>query len=329
MKVTELSAKHTPTCPASTGRWHGAFWVWVGLCLVLVYTAVIAGADGITKFIASQFAPAQLYAFSGLLVAGMSVLVGLFPGQVAPLRTHHPWAMVGRSGATVLATVASFYALRHLPLADVFLFVALMPVFSAILAGPILGEQLGVLSWISVIAGVMGVLFLLPQWSGTYGWGALAALSSALLGTVSLTLARLISKRDSNVLAQVFYPNLALGLSMSFCLPFVWQPMTLMDFGLVAGYGVLLFCARWLLVLALAILPTYAVMPLLNLQFVWMVVLGAVVFGEWPKLSIYFGIALAAGASAMILRDHLRLQQGIRPVMWVDLWARLKGVRST
>ena len=329
MKVAELSAKQVPTRSAKTGRWHGTVWVWVGVCLVLSYTALIAGADGITKLIANKFAPAQLYAFSGLLVAGLSVLAGRLPGQGASLRTHHPWAMAGRSVATVLAATAFFYAFRHLPLADVFLFVALMPVFAAILAGPILGERLGVLSWASVVIGVIGVLFLLPEWSGTYGWGAVAALVAALLGTVSVTLARLISMRDTNVLAQVFYPNLALGLTMVFCLPFVWQPMTLMDLSLVLGCGVLLFLARWLLVLALAILPTYAVTPLLNLQFVWMVIIGAVVFGDLPNLSIYFGMVLAAGASAMILREQLRLQQGVRPITWADAWARLNGARST
>ena len=313
--------------PAKGQGWSGALWVWFGVALVMAYTALIAGADGITKQIASDYAPAQLYAFSGLLVAGLSVLAGQLPGQSSSLRTTRPWAMAGRSLATVLAATAFFYAFRHLPLADVFLFVALMPVFSAILAGPILGERLGALSWVSVVIGVIGVVFLLPEWSGTYGWGAVAALVAALLGTLSVTLARLISMQDNNVLAQVFYPNLALGLTMLLCLPFVWQPMGLWDLALVLACGVLLFLARWLLVLALAILPTYAVTPLLNLQFVWMVVIGAVVFGDVPSLSIYFGMVLAAGASAVILREQLRLQQGIRPLSFAEILAGIRGAR--
>ena len=61
-----------------------------------------------------------------------------------------------------------------------------MPVFAAILAGPILGERLGVLSWASVIVGVIGGPFLL-------GWisPSLIALSEELrLGALIIILLR-------------------------------------------------------------------------------------------------------------------------------------------
>lgn len=323
--VEDLSAKSFGRMLNVSPRLRGVVLVWIGVALVLIYTALIAVADGITKLIAADFAPAQLYAFSGLLVAAFSVLAGRLPGQDRSLRTRAPVAMAGRAVATVLASIGFFYAFRHLPLADVFVFVALMPVFAAIMAGPVLGERLGVVSWVSVILGVVGVFFLLPAWSGTYGWGALAGLLGALLGTISVTLARLISQSESNALAQVFYPNLALGLTMLVVLPFVWRPMDLFDLAMILACGVLLFLARWLLVLALSILPTYAVTPLLNLQFVWMVLIGAVFFGELPSLSIYFGMVLAAGASAVILREQLRLQQGIAPLSPGALWRSLTG----
>lgn len=119
-----------------------------------------------------------------------------------------------------------------------------------------------------------------------------------------MVMARYIGRFESNSLAQVFYPNLAIFIVMGIALPFVWQPMALSDLGLVTAYASLLFGARWLLVVALRLLAAYAVTPLMNLQFVWMVVLGAVFFGELPAMGTYLGVAIVIGSGVFLVWDQ-------------------------
>ena len=126
------------------------------------------------------------------------------------------------------------------------------------------------------------------------------ALAASVLGTLSITLSRYIGRYESNVLAQVFYPNLALCLTMLPVLPFVWQSMPVSDVLWAISYAVALFGARWLLVAALRRLPSYAVTPLMNLQFVWMVAIGALVFGEAVRPEAWIG-ATAIMASGLYL----------------------------
>ena len=191
--------------------------------------------------------------------------------------------------ATVLGTVAFFYPFRLLPFAVVFLFIALIPLITAILSGPVLKEPVRGQTWIALGLGAVGVACLFP--GGLHGVeaGHLVALCAVILGSISMVASRYIGRRDNNLLAQVFYPNLALMIVMIVLLPFVFAPMTYLDLGLAVFYAALLFGARWVLVAALRILPAYLVTPLMNLQFIWMVIIGRVIFSEIPATHTYLG----------------------------------------
>jgi S-adenosylmethionine uptake transporter len=280
----------------------------LGAGLVVIYTAMISSADAITKLIAGGYAAPQLYALSALIVLGLSVLADRHPSQRRGLATRCPRAMALRSVATVVAAVAFFNAFRALPFAEVFLFIGLMPLLAGLMSGPLLGEHVRPVAWAALAAGFVGVMCLFPggQASVTTGhvWGLLAAVS----GTLSMVLARYIGRREANALAQVFYPNLAIFAVMALALPFVWTPMPLADLGWVAGYAACLFAARWLSVVALRLLAAFVVTPLMNLQFVWMVAIGALGFGEVPAAGTWLGVAIVIGSGLFLVWDQFAPQ---------------------
>ena len=100
---------------------------------------------------------------------------------------------------------------------------------------------------------------------------------------------------------------------MCAALPFVFEPMGLRDIGWAVGYAVLLFAARWVLVAALQALPAYVVTPLMNMQFIWMVVIGALAFDEMPGPGVYLGAVIVIAAAfgcCGIRRDQLHSPPG-------------------
>lgn len=276
----------------------------LGAGLVVLYTALISSADAITKLIAGGYAAPQLFCLSGLIVVMLSLIADRSPAQRRGFRTTCPRAMALRAGATVLAALSFFHAFRHLPFAEVFLFIGLMPILAGLMSGLILREYVRPAAWAALVAGFVGVMCLFPAGWGSVSAGHLYALAAAVFGTLSMVLARYIGRRESNSLAQVLYPNLAIFAVMGLALPFVWQPMPLADLALVAGYAVLLFAARWLLVVALRLLAAYAVTPLMNLQFVWMVALGAMIFSEFPEANTYLGVAIVIGSGLFLVWDQ-------------------------
>ncbi|MEM6480330.1 MAG: DMT family transporter [Pseudomonadota bacterium] len=290
-----------------------------GVCLTALYTLFISGADAITKIFAESYPPPQLFALSGLLVAAFCVMADRRPHSPSSSRqvgftTQCPWAMIVRSVATVLGTLAFFYAFHLLPFAEVFVFIALIPLMAALASGPVLGEGVSWRAWVALLLGSLGLASLFPSGIDAIGWGHMAAFVAALMGTTSMVASRYIGQRENKLLAQVFYPNLLLGIVMVLALPFVFRPMSVEHVMWAVIYAALLFGARWVLVGALKLLPAYVVTPLINLQFVWMVALGIAVFGERPSAEVYLGASLTILAGIWLVYDQVRGQKLSKPL---------------
>ncbi|WP_407493246.1 DMT family transporter [Pseudooceanicola sp. MF1-13] len=291
-----------------------AFATLTGAALVLIYTALISSADGITKLLAGGYAAPQLYAVSGGLVALFCVIADRMARKPAGLRTTQPVPMAIRSVTTVIAGVAFFYAFRLLPFAEVFIFIGLMPLMAGLMSGPILGERVSLKVWIALGVGFLGVLTLFPEGIHAVTWGHLIALIACFSGTLSMVMARFVGRRESNSLALVFYPNMLNMIVMAAALPFVFTPMPLIDLGLAVAYAGFLFGARWLLVIALRLLPAYTATPLMNLQFVWMVLIGIVVFREYPEGHVYLGAAIVAASGLyLVYAQFAKVRRPVQP----------------
>ncbi|WP_299921545.1 DMT family transporter [uncultured Pelagimonas sp.] len=275
----------------------------LGALLVIVYTGMMAAADGITKFIAGGYEAPQLFALSSALVVLMAAGAARTTG-CGTLKISSIKAMVARSALTVIASLAFFKAFLLLPFADVFLFIGLMPLIAAAMSGPMLGESPRPLAWVALSIGACGVFFLIPGGVSGAQAGHAWAFLAALTGTASMLLARVIAKVERAPLAQVFWPNLALMVAMGVALPFVWRPMTLVDAGWIMGYAVFLFGARYVVAEALRLLPAYVATPLMNLQFVWMVAIGMVAFNEFPGTGTILGVMLVIASGLWLVVEE-------------------------
>jgi drug/metabolite transporter (DMT)-like permease len=282
-----------------------------GVGLVLSTTLVSATADGLTKHLTGSFAPPQLYFFCGLVVAGMSVLMNRVTPSLGPtgrLATRFGRMLALRTALVLISVVSYYHAFANLPLAEVFVFIGMMPLLAAILSRPVLGEPVAPAAWAALSTGAFGILFLFPQGLAGIGWGHMMAASGVMSGTLSLVLMRRMTKLEPNTLAQVFWPHAAMVMVMGLALPFVWQPMSVSDAGLVAAYACAVFLARWLMVPALQRLKAHVAMMLMNLQFVWMVVIGRVAFGEVPEVGTLIGAGCIIGAGCFLVLEQARLK---------------------
>lgn len=296
-----------------------------GILLLLAATIATTLADGLVKDLSSRLQAPQVFFLSGALMAGLSLLAaqtgrGLGVVVQGCLRTRRPGLLALRSLATVVAAWGFFHAVAQIRLAEVFLFIGLMPLMSAFLSRAILGESVGPAAWIGMAIGLAGLMMLFPGGVSDVSLGHLAGLVGAGAGTVSLVLSRLMARHEANTLVQVFYPNLALAVSALLVLPAFWLPMSLADLGLILGYSGLLFLARWGMVLVMRRLPAPVALPLMNIQFVWMVIVGLVFFGERPDALTLSGATLvmlagvvAVSQQARVNRLASRVARGARP----------------
>ncbi|WP_425038790.1 DMT family transporter [Primorskyibacter sp. S187A] len=254
----------------------------VGAFLVIAYTAAITMADAMTKHLAIAYEAPQVLMIVSAAVVFISMGTILVRNDTSALRTKAPRAMALRSGATVVAAVLFYYAFALLPFADVFLFIGMVPILAGLMSAPVLREKVSPATWVALCVGAFGVYLLFPGGHTDIGAGHIVAFGAAAAGTFAIVMSRYIARIEDNAIAQVFYPQLAVFICMLIATPFVWQPMSQFDLSLSLMCGITLFGARYALALAMQSLPAYAATPLINVQFVWMVVVGMVIFHEVP-----------------------------------------------
>lgn len=284
-----------------------------GVLLMVVVTLLSTGADAVMKAVAGSYDAPQVLFLAAL--AALVLTFGANRGQPAGriIATDAPVAMAVRAVATLLAAVGFFHAFRLLPFAEVFLFIGAMPLLAAALSGPILQEPVGLRTWTVLGIGFSGLICLFPTGpealSAGHGYAALGGFA----GTLSIVLSRWIGRHGTHSLAQVFWPQALMALIMAGLLPWVIRPMTAGDVALILGYAALVFAARWLLVVVLQIMPAWLALQLINLQFVWMVLIGTTVFHEATRPLVFVGAALVALAGIVLAHGEMRARHGAGP----------------
>jgi drug/metabolite transporter (DMT)-like permease len=300
-----------------------------GVALMVVATLSASGADAALKAVATGYAAPQILFIAALMSMGLTLLANGSGGFDRVSRTGAPWAMTLRAVATVLAAIGFYNAFVRLPFSEVFLFIGIMPLLAAALSGPILGERVNLRVWSILGLGLLGMGFLFAHGTTPDLAGHAYAFLGSFAGTLSVVLSRHIGRHQTHSLAQVFLPQSAMAVVMGLWLPFEWQAMGAADFALVVLYALLVFAGRWIMVIVARLIPTWLSLQILNLRFVWMVILGYLVFGEATGLNVVVGAGLILLAGGMLARDEFRKTRGEVGLGWkAGLRDGLAQVRS-
>ena len=274
----------------------------LGAGLTILNTLVGVTADASAKDLVSGHPAPQLMALSGLLA--VMIGLGLSAAGQGPLilKTEVPGRVALRSCLGAISTLGFFLALRDLPFAELFPFMAMMPIMGAALSALILREQIGARVWVALGCGLIGMMILFPDGVHSIETGHLYGFGASLAGAASIVLSRGICRTRTHTFAQVFYAQVACATLGLLCLPFVWQPMSGGDLGLLAVYTGFLLTTRWLMVTIVRLIPAYVAMQIANVQFVWMVIIGQSVFGESTGANVLLGATLIVASGIWLVQ---------------------------
>ena len=138
------------------------------------------------------------------------------------------------------AYLAFILSIAAMPMADSVAIYFAMPLFVAVIAGPMLGERVRLHRWIAIIGGFIGVMIMINPGEGVFEPAALLALYSAFGYAISQTLARRVV-RDSPPAAMAFHTNAVyLIVAISLALAF-----TLFDLGQVEHKSLAFLARPW------------------------------------------------------------------------------------
>jgi drug/metabolite transporter (DMT)-like permease len=278
-----------------------------GILLIVAAVLCFSCMDASAKWLGRRLNPWQViavrYVFSFLLTA-----VFINPRtQPGVLRTRRVTLQVVRALCILTATVTGWIAVRYIALTQLTTINFGAPLIVAVLAGPMLGEKIGPRRLVAVGVGFLGVLIVTRPFSGAFHPAMGLALVAAFANAFYSIFTRQVSAHDRPE-TTMLYTGLVGSVVMLPVGIFVWRtpadPATWIVLLVLGSFGAL---AHWLLILAHRRAPASMLAPFYYMQLLGAVVLGVLVFGEFPDRWTAVGSAVVTGSGLYLFyRERVR-----------------------
>ncbi len=279
-----------------------------GLLLMTVAMLVIPAMDAVVKYISGSINGVQAgqarFGFQALfLVPAVLLLHG-----VRGLRPNNIPLNLARSCLMAFAVVLFFTALKWMPVADAIAVFFVEPLILTVLSGIFLGEKIGWPRRFAVIVGFIGALIVVRPSYEVFGWVSLLPLAAAFFFALYLMLTSMLSKSEDPFTMQFFsglcgfivLTLIALAgtaadidvLKMNWPTPFEWL--------LLASVGLVAAVIHLMIVYAFRVAPASVLAPFNYLEIVSATALGYFVFGDFPDLLRWVGIAIIVSSGLFV-----------------------------
>lgn len=292
-----------------------------GMAICAAGMLVIPLMDAVAKWLSSEagVSPGQLTlarfavqaVFAAPIVIAVGGLVALWPKR--PLLNLIRGAMLG------VASLLFFLAIKYMPLADAIAVFFVEPLILTLLSVVFLRETVGWRRISAVLVGFVGALIVVQPSFALFGPVSLLPLGTATLFASYLILNRAAGVRDSAMVMQfaagiggVLVLLLAtgagtmggvenLGLRADFSIS-IWVLIILMG-----GFGMV---GHHLILLGFRVAPASLLAPFQYLEIVSAAAAGYLLFGDFPDLSKWVGIAMIVGAGLYVFWRERRIAGG-------------------
>jgi drug/metabolite transporter (DMT)-like permease len=196
----------------------------------------------------------------------------------------------------VLMTGLNFWALQYLQLAVTSSIFFIVPIVTALIAAPMLGERLDAGRWAAILAGFAGVLIIVRPGSAGFHPAMLLAVVNALLYALFNLMTRRLAAYDSPETIQYLPAVGAAILLAPFALAGWESPQGWLEWTVACLLGALGGFGHYLLAAAHRYAPATVLAPFLYQQVVYMAIFGYVIFGDVPAPAVWAGAAIVVAS---------------------------------
>ena len=224
-----------------------------------------------------------------------------FPGC---LRTARLDLQIVRILFALLAMLSGFYALIHLPLADVVAIGFAKAFFVTIFAIWILHEVVGMRRWFAVIVGFLGVIVMLRPGTDSFELLSLLALLSSGCAGFVMVVVRKLSQYDSPI-TTLSYQAVFVGLLVAVPAYIYWLPPTFYEWLLLLLIGCVSYVAQLLNINAYKFGEASLLASLDYTRLLYATLFGFFLFGSFPDIYTWLGATIIVASCLYTMhREH-------------------------
>jgi len=261
-----------------------------GILLMCASTLCFSVMHVMIRYAASDLHAFQIAFFRN--VFGFIVFLPILLSQGTGFLRTDRLAMHGvRSLFNIAAMLMFFYALSVTEVAHVTALGFSAPIFAGVLSVIVLGERFRARRWGAIAIGFLGMLVIVRPGFIPLELGTVLVICSALCWSIVLTFIKVMSRTESS-LTIVAYMNIFLAVYALGPALWVWRWPTAEGWILLAAIAVFGTVAQMCVSQSLKESEPTLVMPFDFLRLIWVAILGAWVFGEYPDRYVWTGGAI-------------------------------------
>ncbi len=272
--------------------------------VVAMFTVMDTMAKSLSRFYPVTGIVWPRYAFHLLFVViilGPRMKLGL-------ARTRRLGLQILRGGVLAASSMLFFSALKFMPMAEASSISFVAPMLATLLGVLLLKEKVEPARWVAVAAGFVGVLIIIRPGSGIFSWVAVLPLATAATFAAYQILTRKLAGVD-NPYTSLFYSGLIGTVTLAAVLPFAWTtPATILHALMLPAIGFIGGLSHLILIRAYDQAAVSTLAPFSYTQLIWVIVMGYVVFGDFPDHWSLIGIAVIM-ASGIYIATHQQLSE--------------------
>jgi drug/metabolite transporter (DMT)-like permease len=275
-----------------------------GIILMVLAMLLLPFMDAIVKFLSNRYPILQLiwarFFFHFLII--LPCVVFQYGRRV--FHQAHPLKLLSPGLFLLGGTGLFFVAIQHLPLADAIAILFFDAVIVVALSSLVLGEQVPLRRWLACAVGFIAILMIVRPGGAGFHWASLLALAAALFWALYFVSTRMMSGKVPP-LVMLGWQSVSGFVLLTAALPYYWVTPTLADGILMALIGATGAAGHLLFIQAFSFAQASLLAPLRYLEIVMQVVLGYWLFGDYPDLWAWAGIALIIGVGVYLGRAEL------------------------
>jgi drug/metabolite transporter (DMT)-like permease len=278
------------------------------ILLMIVTTVLFAGASAASKWLVGIYPVGEVLFTRSLssLITGACMILPV--SGLAVFATKRPRDHILRGMSQTISQLSLLIAFSLMPLAGAVAINFSSPLFAALVSIVWLKERATFARWAALLTGFVGVLIVTNPGANSLTLGALFALINAVMyGSVTVAVRGMTRTESANTL--VIWQLCVLAFFHSFLLLLGWRTPTLLDAALMFGTGCINAIGQWLWTRSLHLAPAAAVTPFYYLMLVWSLVIGFLVWGDVPTLSLLVGSAIVVLTGLFLFLREARLQR--------------------
>jgi drug/metabolite transporter (DMT)-like permease len=285
-----------------------------GILLMCAGVSMFPFMNVAVKLLAVHYPAAQITwaRFTGHLI--VMLVVFLPQHRWGLLRARRPVVQIGRSVLMLASNLVFVMAIGRVPLATASAIGFSAPLIVTALSVPLLHEQVGWRRWSAVVVGFAGTLMVIRPGSGFREPAVLLLLASSFAYALYMIATRFAGRHDSAATGIIFAALFG-SLGMSLVMPFVFvMPRSILDGLLFCSLGLLGGFGHYLVIRAFQLGPAAVIAPLGYVELIGTVILGYVVFGNFPDLWTWAGAGVIIASGIYIAwRERRRREERTRP----------------